>query len=114
MSLRDVYFCFSIVRSAAGRIDPQAGRFELGLGCPVAEKEHRQADRQYMHVGCQPGVVCCARAAGSLSRSNLLGLFLHEFGHVLGGPQQWQADVAAYEIFGVPIRYDRRGVQFMR
>ena len=114
MSVRNVNVCFEIVRSAASQCDPKVGSYSLLFGCPDADAEHRRASRQYMHVQHHPGVVCCARAASRLSKKSLLGLFMHEFGHLLGGATQWQADVTAFQCFGYPIRYDARGVQFVR
>jgi len=114
MSKRTIHECFEVVKQAASQFDPTVAGYSLLIGCPMAEKEHRRASRQYMHVNHYEGAVCCARAAERLRRNSLLGLFLHEFGHVLGGPKQWQADTAAFELFGFPIRYDARGVQFVR
>jgi hypothetical protein len=114
MSVRNVNVCFEIVRSIASQYDPRLGSCSLLLGCADANAAHRRKHRQYMHVQHYPGVVCVAGAASRLGKKSLLGLFMHEFGHLLGGATQWQADLTAFQCFGYPIRYDPKDVQFIK
>jgi bacillopeptidase F (M6 metalloprotease family) len=67
-----------------------------------------------MHVGHYPGVVCCAAATKRLPLENIWGLFLHEFGHVIGGPTEFDADWAIWSKFGIPILYDNGDVQYVQ
>jgi len=85
----------------------------LNLGCPLAEEAHAQDFRVHMHVGHEPGFVCAARDALTLPPANQLGMFLHEFGHLIGGPSQHDADTAILERLGVPILYDDRMMQYV-
>jgi len=97
---------------------PQLGGITFQVGCPAVEQYHRESPRGYMHVLHVPNVICVAAAAEDLGRQTLLGLWLHEFGHVLGGPEQWDADEWVFrniklEGHPVPIRYDERDLQFV-
>jgi len=81
--------------------------------CLDADGEHRKSSRQYMHVLHMPGVICCARAVADLPKKNALGLFAHEFGHLLldaQGKRQTEpgADRAWLDMTGVAITYSRK------
>jgi len=66
-----------------------------------------------MHVQHFDGVVCTAKAAKNLSTETLWGLFLHEFGHIIGGPTEFDADWSIWQNFGIPIMYGDDDVQFV-
>jgi len=104
---------FRIVNRFVGHRFPEFYEVGLYIGCPMAEEQHRADPRGYMHTHCRPETICSSWAAGELSMANLLGLFLHEFGHLIGGNEQADADIAILESFGLPILYDRRGVQYI-
>jgi hypothetical protein len=111
--MKNVAKAFKRARALLAETHPEVLAFGLWVGCPICEKAHREAYRNFMHVGHHPATVCSSAAAKGLGKANLLGLFLHEFGHVIGGPSQWEADQAILWTLGIPIRYDRRGIQFV-
>lgn len=55
----------------------------LGYGCIVAEKDHRKSSRVYAHVGHFEHMICVSRNMEALPNKNLVGIFFHEFGHVV-------------------------------
>mgnify|MGYP001562475383 CR=1 FL=1 len=55
--------------------------------CEQANDEHAASARQFMHAGHRKNTICYAHATLSLARPWIIGLLVHEFGHlVLGGP----------------------------
>lgn len=58
-----------------------------------------------MHVGHLSGAICHAKDCKSLSVNHLVGLLLHEFGHLATGGGEREADVWAFERLGVVIQY---------
>jgi hypothetical protein len=113
VSRREVIDAFVKVRALVARGHPEVLGYGLLLGCPTTERDHAVQSRRYMHVGHQPGCVCASRSVERLPRKNLVGLFLHEFGHIIGGPEQWDADMGIFRALGISILYDRRGVEFV-
>jgi len=105
---------FRQVRSYVGRRFPEVRGFRLYYGCPECDELHARRSRAYMHVLHYPSVVCTAKAASRLPLENLWGLFLHEFGHIIGGPTQRDADWAIWTNFGIPILYGDDDIQFVR
>lgn len=96
---------FREVRNVVSIRFPHLADTSLVVGCSLAEKEHRESPRQYMHVHHYPGAVCCATAAERLPIKNLRGLFLHEFGHLISPGDECDADLAILDHFDVEIRY---------
>ena len=113
MNERIIIRCFQTARQIVGKRYPHVLRYGLNFGCPDCEAAHRRHKRQFMHVGHVPGMVCCAAASARLPARNLMGMFLHEFGHVVGGPEQWDADLAIFNRFGIPIGYDEKKLQYV-
>lgn len=62
-------------------------------------------DRAFMHMGHMPKTVCMVRQAASLSDGHLVGLFLHEFGHLGGGAAEPEADAWVLKNLGIKILY---------
>lgn len=58
-----------------------------------------------MHTGDIPGTVCCHPAAKKLSDSYLIGLFLHELGHMATNSGEKAADAWVFTQLGIPIEY---------
>ncbi len=58
-----------------------------------------------MHVGHERGKVCAIRSAAALSDHHLVGLFLHEFGHLAGGDSEPEANDWVLRNLGVEITY---------
>jgi hypothetical protein len=103
--------CFEIARAIVATRHPEVLRYGLFVGCPDCDREHGKLWRNFMHVHHFPFTVCSASAVGSLGRASLLGLFLHELGHVIGGTRQSEADQAIWREYGLVISYDGRGLQ---
>ena len=89
---------------------------ELIIGCSLIDHT-RQYDaegyRAYMHVAHHKDTICVHALAEQLPVRNLRGLFLHEFGHIIGGPKQHQADIAVLDYFGIKIDYDKKDLQYI-
>jgi hypothetical protein len=62
-------------------------------------------DRAFMHMGHLPRTVCMVRQAAALSDCHLVGLMLHEFGHMGGGGAEPEADAWILKTFGIGIQY---------
>lgn len=62
-------------------------------------------DRAFMHVEHLKRTVCMVRQAACLSDAHLVGLFLHEFGHLAGGPSEPEADAWVQRKLGIMILY---------
>lgn len=95
---------------------PKYADFRLNVGCPEAERirvEDADGGRVYMHTCHHDDTVCASVEACNLPDCNLYGLFLHEFGHHIGGEEQWQADYSVYENFGIKLYYDKRAVEYI-
>lgn len=58
-----------------------------------------------MHVFHVPGCICCARASEKLPLKNLYGIFFHEFGHLICPGDEFDADNAILDNFGLLIVY---------
>jgi hypothetical protein len=80
--------------------------YTLG-NCQLVEKEHRKSKRQYAHVFHINGQVCLARAFIELPERFRLGILMHEYGHILAGPDgsEEAANKAVERKTGIPIRY---------
>ena len=61
--------------------------------------------RSFMHVAHVKGAVCTIRNAAALSDQHLVGLFLHEFGHLAGGDSEPAANDWVKKQLGVEIKY---------
>ena len=77
------------------------------IECPLANEEHRKAQRQYAHTFHREGQICVARAFYRLPERLQLAILLHEAGHILAGPRggEQAANNAASRYSGVKIRY---------
>jgi hypothetical protein len=62
-------------------------------------------ERSLMHVGCGRMMVCTIRWAAGLADGTLVGLYLHEFGHLLGGIEEPAANNFIKRNFGIEIKY---------
>jgi hypothetical protein len=102
--------------------------------CNGADAEHRRKWRQFMHSGDRRMTVCAARVAETLlTDKELVGMFAHELGHVVGAelgfpehaksqrgsgtpkPVQREADWIARNVLGFKtLRYNRRTLQEAR
>ena len=91
---------------------PKLPRLTLRIGCPQIQRARRAGNpRAFFHVGAHdPGKVCTVDAAAKLDDSYLVGLMLHELGHVIaakefGRSDQIDADDAVRRFLGVKLHY---------
>jgi hypothetical protein len=77
------------------------------LHCDEAEREHKENRRQYAHTFHYPQTICIVDAFWRLPRTHRDAIILHEFGHLLAGPDasETAADDAVARIAGGKIRY---------
>lgn len=84
-------------------------RVHLQYGCSeIADRKTRpgvQGRRAFMHVGHVEGRICVTPEANRLAPGFLLGMFLHEFGHIGSGGDDTEADRWVFEHFGIPVTY---------
>lgn len=77
--------------------------------CSDADKDHKKRKRQYAHTWHRDNkTICVAEAFFGLPIEHQAGLIAHEIGHLLMGPyyhEEYEADLAAMEVFGIAIRY---------
>jgi len=66
-----------------------------------------------MHVNHYKDCICVHPDAEKLPTRYLWGLFLHEFGHLLAGPGEGEANMAILQAFGIRILYDEEMLQFV-
>lgn len=109
-----VWTAFSNIRFLLSVKYPYLSEVELAP-CKTAEREHSESSRQYAHVLHVNGSICVANDIWRLSRGNLYGILLHEFGHLIvehesmgnvsGDLQEEAADEAIARMFGIDIRY---------
>jgi len=82
---------------------------KLKIGCKTIDEQRKvpglSGRRSFMHVGDVPGAVCAHPAAKKLSDAQLIGLFLHELGHLATGSGDAQADAWVFTALGIPIEY---------
>jgi hypothetical protein len=73
------------------------------------DKEHQRDARRYAHVYVEKVKIEFASQVLWLPRAQRIGIIAHEIGHILtpGGTEK-DADVAAANVIGVRITYDRR------
>lgn len=119
-------FSFSSVKDAVSRVFPELADTKLFVGCPHQEGRHghhqiKDTDksgknwRAFMHTNHFKKTVCThPHAETELPGRNLIGMFLHEFGHlindVVGLPNtQKNADWVILKYLGIPIKYSNPG-----
>lgn len=80
--------------------------YKLG-NCKLVEKEHAEGKRQYAHVFHIRNQVCLARAFAELPQRYRLGILMHEYGHILAGPDggELEANEALMKKTGIHVFY---------
>lgn len=76
--------------------------------CTLADKDHKKYKRQYAHTYHYKNVICVAKSFFNLPDEHYYGLLAHEIGHILMGKdehEEYEADMAANEYFGITIKY---------
>lgn len=96
---------FRAVKKIIAQKFPSAASVNLIIGCPIAEKDHKDSPRQYAHALHLDNVICVTHKMEELPTKNLVGIFFHEFGHILGGNEENEADMLIMENFNIVIKY---------
>jgi len=73
--------------------------------CKLADAINEEKPRVYAHTYHAPFVVCVCRKFVSAPDEVILGVLLHEIGHLFGGKRERDADRFIYNTLGVKIRY---------
>jgi hypothetical protein len=84
----------------------------VGLRGESAEvKEARKTSpRVFMCASIEAKIICTwAPAVDKLPESHLIGLLLHEYGHLAGNASEEGADAWVWKTFGIPIEYRDHG-----
>lgn len=98
---------FLIIRDFVGSKFPRA--LNIGLcRCNDAERDHKCSSRQYAHALHYKNLICVCHNIEELPKKNLFGIFLHEFGHMIGSPDEDKADDFIEDNFGLFIAYKGR------
>lgn len=98
---------FAAVRERVAKADPGLALTALRVCGELRHKlKGKTRSRAFMHVGHHPGSICLHPAAGKLKVNHVVGLFLHEFGH-LGTPDGSEADADQWVLvkLGIAILY---------
>lgn len=77
----------------------------LEMACPLADKDHAEAERFYAHTFHKPKTICVATAFAGLPPEHQIGILLHEFGHLFGGMNEAEADLWVQKVLGIDIDY---------
>jgi len=93
------------VFSFLARHVPKLSRIKLFIGCPVIRQERKKSKRAFCHVGHHKEAICCAPETARLPLNHIVGLLLHELGHLATGKGDLEADVWCAKVLGVPIQY---------
>lgn len=101
---------FLKVRQLVSQVDPKLETVKLLPACREIQFQRRKKGftgyRSFMHVGhARGGAICAIRNAAALSDSHLVGLFLHEFGHLAGGDSEPAANDWVKYNLDVDIEY---------
>ena len=105
---------FTAARELVGEKFPELSGTRMRVGCGDIDKmRKRGSTRSYMHVNHYKDCICVHPDAERLPARNLWGLFLHEFGHLLAGNGEGEANMAILQAFGIRILYDEEMLQFV-
>lgn len=105
--LREAFFKVrTFVHSVTGKFEstkPVTHCPEIGFFRRTSERY--LGSRSFMHTGHRRGSICMVRQAALLSDSHLVGLLLHEFGHLGGGHGEPEANRWVLNKLGIEIDY---------
>jgi hypothetical protein len=99
---------FYLMKALVAEKFPQADKIKLFFGCPDTEYDHKCSSRQYAHALHLKNIICVCQAFEKLPTKNKFGIFLHEFGHILGSPDEDKADDFIEKHFKIYIAYTGR------
>lgn len=121
---------FGLVRSQAAMRFPWLAQVKVRF-CPTADRDHGMKWRQFAHTNHRVYTVCFAKASEfELTDEEILGMSVHELGHVIGKrlryPEhsrpittkrtpkavQSEADAIARTVLGFEgLKYNKRSLQ---
>ena len=105
-----ITLAFKVVRKFVSKADPRLLWTKLSIGCSQIEafrvaNPGTVGQRSLMHVGHLPGTICALPICGEIGHNFLVGLLLHEFGHLGSGGGEREADEWIKTNFKIPIYY---------
>ncbi len=101
---------FHLVRAFVSRAKQSLAWTKLSVGCReiiLFRKIHpgRVGERSLMHTFHDPNTICALSLVERLPGEHLIGLLLHEFGHLGSGGGEREADRWILDNFGIRILY---------
>ena len=101
---------FRVVQRFVSRRKQSLAWTRLILNCPeiVRFRKYNQGKpglRALMHTFHEKNAICALSVAGQLADGFVIGLFLHEFGHLGSGGGEREADRWILDNFGIRIQY---------
>jgi hypothetical protein len=101
---------FSRVLQFSRRKFKRTPNLSLSVGCWEIERYRRKSKRSFCHVFHRAGIVCTVPVIVTLKINFIVGIFLHEVGHVIA-MKEWNrseepdADLAVLQFLGVNLGY---------
>ncbi len=101
---------FYRVFCAVQRRIPISRQIRIRVDCELilrdrSSKEPSLGRRAFMHTGHHADTICIASQTAALDKHHIVGLFLHELGHLLGRTGEPGADLWVMRRLGIPIEY---------
>lgn len=89
---------------------PRLANVDLAYNCPEIARDRKtrkgiHGRRSFMHVGHVANRICVTPEAGRLTSGHLVGMFLHEFGHLATNGDDSTADAWVFAFLGLTISY---------
>lgn len=101
---------FRLVRRFVSTAKPSLAWVKLRINCPEIVRFRtynpgKVGQRSFMHTFHSPSTVCSLSLVGTMAEGYLIGLMLHEFGHLGSGGGEREADRWILKNFGIRITY---------
>lgn len=101
---------FRLVQRFVSTAKPSLAWTKLRVNCPEIVRFRTynpgiQGQRSFMHTFHDRNTICSLSLAGTLPEGYLVGLLLHEFGHIGSGGGEREADQWILDNFGIRIQY---------
>lgn len=107
LRLRNAFFR---VARFVSETKPQLAGVSLRGECKEVMEYRKKSPRVFMCAAVDAKVICTwAPAVDKLPESHLIGLLLHEYGHLAGNASEEGADAWVWKTFGIPIEYKDYG-----
>ncbi len=101
---------FRLVKRFVSQAKPSLAWTKLAVGCPEIVlfrkmNKGKVGARSLMHTFHHPNTICSLSVVESAAEGYLIGLLLHEFGHLGSGGGEREADRWILDNFGIRIQY---------